>query len=224
MSICINSSEKTTSFINGAIMRPCCLYDCSIYSIFSSSIGVKNFICFVCINRLSPGYISHTASGLIRLGEFSEESQDRVDQIAEVFEEANIRCESVESLEKALWMKLVWNYPFNGLAIAEGGVDTGVLLNDLKREPLIRTIMAEVISVAAALGYEIPRSFIDQQVEITYPMKAYRPSSMIDYVEGRPVEYEGIWENPLKIAEQLNVPVPEMKKLAERIREQLKKV
>lgn len=175
-------------------------------------------LCFVCINRLSPGVISHTASGLIRIGEFVGGKSARLEKVAEVFSAAHFPCDAVDSLEKALWIKLVWNVPFNGLAIAEGGVDTAVLLHERGLESKVRAIMAEVIDVAAALGHVIPQSVIDHQVEITLPMGAYRPSSMIDFVEGRPVEFEAIWGIPLATADRLGVSVPEMEELADRIK------
>lgn len=180
-------------------------------------------LCFVCINRLGPGHISHTASGLIRVGSFLVGNDPALEQIASHFNHAKFTCETVESLEKALWMKLIWNIPFNGLAIAEGGVDTEVLLKERKLQPLIRDIMKEIIRVAAALGHYIPSSFIDKQIQITYPMLKYRPSSMIDYIQGSPVEFEAIWENPLKIAHNQNVEVPAMENLAKRIKERLQK-
>lgn len=171
-------------------------------------------LCFVCINRLQPGVISHTASGLIRIGEFDGKNSLRLAKIANIFNGANFTCEAVDSLEKALWMKLVWNYPFNGLAIVEGGVDTEILLKDRQLEPKIRSIMAEVVAIAKALGHEIPKDFIDNQIAITLKMDQYQPSSMIDYVNGLPVEYEAIWENPLKVARKVGVPVPAMEALA----------
>lgn len=176
-------------------------------------------LCFVCINRLSPGVIAHTASGLIRIGEFCGGRSARLERVAEVFSGANFPCEAVDSLEKALWMKLVWNVPFNGLAIAEGGVDTAVLLHERGLEPKVRAIMAEVLAVAAALGHTIPESFVDHQVGITMPMGPYRPSSMIDFVEGRPLEFDAIWGIPLETAHRLGVGVPEMEQLAARIKE-----
>lgn len=178
-------------------------------------------LCFVCINRLRPGVISHTASGLIRIGEFMGGESARLARIAETFVGAEIPCEAVSSLEKALWMKLVWNFPFNGLAIAEGGVDTEVLLKERGLEGEIRALMQEVIGVAAALGHHIPERFIEKQLEITYPMGKYRPSSMIDYVEGRPVEFNAIWEKPLETAREVGVPVPHMEDLAARIEKRL---
>lgn len=181
-------------------------------------------LCFVCINRLSPGVISHTAAGLVRVGEHSSEGiSPRLSGIVERFTHAGIPCEAVPCLEKALWMKLVWNVPFNGLAIAEGGVDTEILLQQRQREPEVRALMEEVVAVAAALGHEIPPSFLDKQIQITLPMGPYRPSSMIDYVEGRPVEYDAIWAQPIAVAHRIGVPVPHMEALAARIRSRLQK-
>lgn len=193
------------------------LGNCELLAELFGAHRVLGGLCFVCINRLAPGVISHTASGLIRIGEFSGGKSERLERISQVFSGAKFPCEAVDSLEKALWMKLVWNIPFNGLAIAEGGVDTSVLLGELKLELKVRAIMAEVIAVAAALGHAIPQSFVDQQVGITLPMGAYRPSSMIDFVEGRPVEVEAIWLNPLKVAKRVGVEVPEIEELAARI-------
>lgn len=179
-------------------------------------------LCFVCINRLSPGVIDHSASGLIRIGEFVGGKSERLEELERTFNGAHFPCEAMESLEEALWMKLVWNFPFNGLAIAEGGVDTEVLLKERCLESKVRAIMWEVVSVAAVLGYEIPESFVDLQIEITHPMKKYRPSSMIDFVEGRPVEFDAIWQKPLEVAKRLGVAVPEMGELVGRIAESLK--
>lgn len=178
-------------------------------------------LCFVCINRLDAGLISHTASGLIRLAWLSGGVDSYLENLVNLLKKAEIRCEAVDNLEKALWMKLVWNFPFNGLAIAEGGVDTHVLLHELNLEPLVRELMHEVITVGRALGHDISYDMIDQQVAITLPMGAYKPSSMIDFVAGKPVEYESIWQKPLEVAESIGVEVPQMRHLAARIRQKL---
>jgi len=44
-------------------------------------------------------------------------------------------------------------------------------------------------------------------------MRGYRPSSMIDYVEGQEVEVDAIWREPLRRAGEMSVPVPEIQKL-----------
>ena len=177
-------------------------------------------LCFVCINRLSPGRIDHSASGLVRVGKHLPNRHD-LDMLVKVLRAGGIHCEAVENLELAQWMKLVWNIPFNGLAIAEGGVDTQVLLGTNGMEQRIRKIMHEVQAVAAALGHVIEDAFIDHQIEVTRPMLAYRPSSMIDFTEGRAVEVDSIWREPLRRAHQLGVAVPEIEKLLSEIEAQI---
>ena len=181
-------------------------------------------LCFVCINRLSPGCICHSASGLVRVGAYLPSKDGGVTgRLVSFLEQGGVLCEAVENLEHAQWMKLVWNIPFNGLAIAEGGVDTDVLLASDGLEDRIRRIMHEVQAVAEALGYKISDRFIESQISVTRKMKAYRPSSMIDYVEGREVEVGAIWREPLRIAVEMGVPVPEIEGLLRGIEERLKR-
>jgi len=178
-------------------------------------------LCFICANRLAPGYISHTASGQIKIGEFQPDGSDRLEKWVQFLSDGGIDCRAVTSLEKAQWMKLVWNIPFNGLAISEGGVDTQTLLETPGMEERILKLMKEVQAVAAALGHEIEDDFLQQQIAVTYSMKAYRPSSMIDYVEGRAVEVDAIWREPYRRAMKLGVPVPEIERLLHEIEKKL---
>lgn len=178
-------------------------------------------LCFVCVNRIAPGVIRHTAAGQIRVGEYLPDGSDRLSELVKMMENSGINCRLVESLEQAQWMKLVWNIPFNGLAITEGGVDTAVLLATPGMEERIRRIMVEIQAVAAAIGYKIEDLFINQQVEVTRTMSAYRPSSMIDYVEGREVEVDAIWREPYRRAQKLGVNTPEIKSLLDQIDQRL---
>jgi len=177
-------------------------------------------LCFVCINRLGPGRLHHSASGMIRVGEYESSENgvsNRLSQLVGWLKDGGIVCQAVPNLEMAQWMKLVWNIPFNGLAIAEGGVDTGVLLAMPGMEDRIRRIMGEIQAVAKALAHEIADDFIEKQISLTRPMEGYRPSSMIDYVEGRDVEVDAIWRQPLLQARALGVEVPEIEQLLSQI-------
>ena len=44
-------------------------------------------------------------------------------------------------------------------------------------------------------------------------MYAYKPSSLIDYIAGKPVELESIWGEPLRRGQALGVLMPELAKL-----------
>ncbi len=178
-------------------------------------------LCFVCINRARPSFIRHLAKGLVTIGEFRGGPSGRLHRLVERCSAAGIECRAVEDLVEAQWVKLVWNVPFNGLCIAEGGITTEDLLQREGGEDQVRLLMEEVIVGARALGKEISATLIDQQITDTYEMGGYRPSSMIDYLERREVEVEAIWAEPLRRAEEAGARLPHWRALLARIRTRL---
>lgn len=178
-------------------------------------------LCFVCINRVAPGHVRHTAGGRVSIGEWRRDDSGRAELLARRFKAAGIPAQAVPDLVVSQWEKLVWNVPFNGLAVAEGGVTTDVLLASRETEAEVRALMAEVIAAARALGHNLGDDLIDLNVDRTRPMGPYRPSSMIDFLDGREVELGPIWEEPLRRAQQAGVPMPRLEKLLDRIRARL---
>ena len=124
-------------------------------------------------------------------------------------------------LERAQWEKLVWNIPFNGLSVAEGGVTTDVLLESPRTESEIRALMAEVIAAARAQGLDLSEDLIDHNINLTRPMGPYRTSSMIDFTESREVEVDSIWREPLRLAQAAGVAMPRLEALLGRIEQRL---
>lgn len=180
-------------------------------------------LCFVCINRVGPGHIRHIAKGLVTIGEVARAPGARLAEVERRFTAAGIECRAVENLAAAQWEKLVWNVPFNGLCIAEGGIDTAELLARPGGEEEVRAVMREVIAGAGALGIAIPEEMIEHQITATREMGAYRPSSMIDYLDGRAVEVEAIWAEPLRRARAAGAELPHWAKLIEGIEERIAK-
>ncbi len=178
-------------------------------------------LCFVCINRISPGLVHHSAGGRVAIGEWRPGLAGRAAEIALRFNTAGIPGTAVESLEQAQWEKLVWNIPFNGLSVAEGGVTTDGLLASADSETEIQTLMAEIIAAGRALGHNLGDDLIAYNIERTRPMGPYRTSSMIDFVAGREVEVGPIWQEPLRRANAAGVAMPHLEKLLERIETRL---
>lgn len=193
------------------------LGNCEVIEAITGPDRVLGGLCFVCINRLEPGFVRHTAGGRVTLGEWQDDDRGRAEEIARRFKAAGIPGEAVGNLREAQWKKLVWNVPFNGLAIAEGGVTTDVLLADPAVEAEVRALMTEVVAAARAMGLEVEDEWIDFNIERTRPMGPYKPSSMIDFVEGREVELEPIWQEPLRQAKEAGVETPHLEKLLARI-------
>jgi len=165
-------------------------------------------LCFTCINRSPDGVIHHLGQGHITMGEYRRPAGEDSARIAAAFNRAGVPTRTADSLEALQWRKLVWNIPFNGLAVTEGGLDTEALLALPGGEEKVRTLIAEVVAAAARLGHEFSPDLVDQQIAVTRTMGAYRPSSLVDFLEGRPVEAEAIWGEPLRRARVLGVPTP----------------
>ena len=175
-------------------------------------------LCFVCINRLAAGVIHHIAQGRINLGEHCGAPGPRTHAIANVLMQAGVDCVIEPSLVAARWKKLVWNIPFNGLSIVEGGIDTATILANARIEKRVRDLMREIIATAQALGHSVPFELIDDMIERTRTMSEYRPSSLIDYQEGREVELEPIWGETIRKAAEAQLVMPQVAALYEQLK------
>ena len=189
-------------------------------------------LCFVCLNREEPGVIRYIDHGLIVLGEFQRPAQTRTHDLAALFQNAGVKCHVTEDLARAHWEKLVWNIPFNGLGVASAAgyeavsgakcqvsgvrvpcLTTDKLLGDVRWEKIVRELMLEVIAAAGALGFVIPSAFAGKQIERTRTMGEYRPSTLVDFEAGRPLELESLFLEPLRLAHRAGVAVPRLEKL-----------
>lgn len=181
---------------------------------------VYGAICYIGCMRTAPGVVKCSFPGLMTIGKFGQGVDDRTQAIAALWRHAGVKCTAQDNLELQRWHKLVWNVPFNGLAIVVGGT-TDVLIADEGLRLLARRLMEEVVGAAAKFGHEISRSFVDLQFERTAKMGPYRPSSLIDFEEGRDVEIEEIWGEPVRRAKAIGAPVPRMEMLYWLIKQRL---
>jgi len=155
-------------------------------------------LCFVCLNRIQPAEVLHIGHGSLAIGAFTPEPFSLVESIAGMFEEAGITAKASPNLDEICWRKLAWNIPFNGLSVAAGGIDVQQILNHPQLRVLLRDLIQDVVQIARKIGHDIPDSFIDLQIEKTLPMGPYKPSSLLDFQEGRPLEVEAIWGEPYR--------------------------
>jgi 2-dehydropantoate 2-reductase len=190
-------------------------------------------LCFVCLNRVAPGVIHHLGYGQVVLGEFQRPPQPRTHHLAARFCAAAVPCTVTDNLARAHWEKLVWNIPFNGLGVASAAgcnalvqsscdprpstarqcLTTDKLLADARWARLVRDLMLEVIAAARALGFDVPDTFADQQIERTRTMGAYRASTLIDFERGQPLELESLFLEPLRQATRAGVAMPQLSTL-----------
>jgi 2-dehydropantoate 2-reductase len=182
---------------------------------------VLGAICYIGCMRTAPGVVDCSFPGLMTIGKFGKPAGERTQMIAALWRRAGVKCTAQDNLELQRWHKLVWNVPFNGLSIVSGGITTDVIIADEGLRLMARRLMEEVVEAAAKFGHVISRSFVDLQFERTAKMGGYRPSSLIDFEEGRDMEIEEIWGEPVRRAKQVGATVPRMEMLYWLIRQRL---
>ena len=161
-------------------------------------------LAFVCINRVAPGEISHTAHGLIKIGEYHPGITPRLKKLSEIFNSSQIQCQMLENLEQGRWEKLIWNVPFNGLG-AVMDLTSDRIVGSAAGLELTRELMSEIVTVAQAVGIKLDEALIEQNIKRTLAMGPYRSSMQIDRQLARPMEIEAIIGNPLRVAQAAGV-------------------
>ena len=170
-------------------------------------------LCFVCLNRVSPGVVENYLLGSVAIGEHGAPASKRTKEIGQLFSQAGVTCRVSDDLRRMQWRKLVWNVPFNGLSIAAGGVTTDVIVSDEGLSGLAKGLMEEIVSAAEKMGMELSRDIVDENIELTRRMGEYAPSSLVDFQAGRTVEVEAIWGEPLRQGLQAGAEMPRLEAL-----------
>lgn len=167
-------------------------------------------LCFICLSRVSPTEVVRYDYGHMVIGEFGRKPGDRLRTIAERFETCGIKCRVAEDLALEHWRKLVWNIPFNGLSILAGGIDTAAILADRALHRVTLALMGEVIEAANKCGHRLESTAILEQIKRTEEMGAYKPSTLLDWEAGKPLEIEAIWGEPLRRAATAGARLPQL--------------
>lgn len=178
-------------------------------------------LAFLCSNKTGPGEIHHLDYGAVRLGEHRADGRaagitPAMLAIAGDLKRAGIPVVLEDDLVLARWKKLVWNVPYNGLCVVERSA-TDAIMNDAALRARCEKIMREVLAIAAAVGRDIHPSFVDAMLRDTANMVPYKPSMLLDFECGRPLELEAIYRRPLEVARAHGVECPEIESLYARL-------
>ena len=180
---------------------------------------VLGALCYVCISRVAPGVVEEFDAGRVEIGEYLGPPQSRTRRVAEHFRRGGVTCRVVENLTLERWRKLIWNIPFNGLSITSGGFDTAALLSNEQLRANCIALMEEVIGAAEKSGFQLPNDIIQRELERTKGMGPYKPSTLIDFEEGKRFEVEAIWGEPLRRAMVVGAKTPRLESLYAQLKE-----
>ncbi|NBC10367.1 MAG: putative 2-dehydropantoate 2-reductase [Planctomycetes bacterium] len=186
------------------------------------AVTILGGLCFVCIHKQGPGHIEHKDYGLVTVGEYRADGQPAgntgaVQQVLDDFVPTKIPFEAAPDLTLARWKKLVWNVPFNGLCVAEQ-TTTDELVCSPEHLAHVEALMREVqAGCEAVTGRAIDEAHVQKMLDNTRRMTPYKPSMMLDFEAGRPMEVEAIFGEPVRQAEAAGAAVPRMRALYEHL-------
>lgn len=170
--------------------------------------------------------VNHIAFGALHIGHSDDDSDELA--VASALWAATKIAEKVtvaQSLRHAQWSKLCWNIPFSGLCVALGGVTTDIIANDPDLRFMADNIMIDTISLAnedmrlkhcediaplaphrvapvlSLLDFEKVRSYC---WGLTDRMGPYKPSTLLDLINGADLELEYIFRLPLQRAKEIS--------------------
>lgn len=167
-------------------------------------------LAFVAASRTGDGVVEHKAYGRLVMGDFPAGISAHCRELADCFRAGGIRVDVTEQVVGERWRKCLWNTPFNPLSVIANGADTHTILDTEGGESLIREMIREVMAVARADGYLLDEALIEQNIESTRRMPAYKNSMALDYLNDRPIEREAVLGNVVAIAHRYGVPVPRL--------------
>lgn len=170
--------------------------------------------CFLCSNKVGPGYIRHLDYGRIVFGAYRGidgtdpgPSQSLLQRILDDMIASGIEAYLTDDLPTTKWKKLMWNIPFNGLSVLLNA-STDAIMGDPDSRSLARRISEEVRQIAESAGSPIEPSYVDWVIDHTDDMVPYDSSMRLDFLNGRPIEVQAIYGNALQEAQRCNFHAP----------------
>jgi 2-dehydropantoate 2-reductase len=166
-------------------------------------------LCFIVSYISAPGVITHTShKANIILGEIDNAKSQRVLEIAEVFNKAEISNSIPEDITLEIWKKFLFIASISAL----GGL-TRVPLGKMRESDYLKDIMIktgkEIIAVANAKNIRLNSDHLDLVLETIANLNPQTTAStQRDIMEGKPSELENFNGYIVKEGNRLGVPTP----------------
>jgi len=145
---------------------------------------------------VAPGVVEATGVAQVVMGAWkcasdNPQLQQRLQSIAEAFNEAGIPTTLSDDIQQALWRKLLINNGVNPLS-ALTRLDTRSLTTHPVLARTVYQLMEEAALAASADGVTLTRDDIDEMYRLICQFDAIKTSMLVDLEKGRPLELEAI--------------------------------
>lgn len=163
------------------------------------------------------GKITHAGQGPTSIGRFFSENDQSVDRVADVFTEAGIKTDVSNSIQDAIWEKVLVNLGINA-ATALSQVQNGAIANTDPGRNLAKKAVIEGKSVAVQEGRTVREDIVKYVFEIARTTATNKSSMRQDLEAGRDTEIETLNGEIIRRAEIHEIEVPVNETLTELVR------
>ncbi len=158
---------------------------------------------------VEPGVVQHVEGKRFSLGEPDGARSERAAAIGKALAEAGLKAPVQTRIRQEIWLKLLGNATFNPVSAL-----TRATLGQIGAAPearaLVRALMAEVYSVAAALGVEVEIG-IERRMEAGFAVGEHKTSMLQDLEAGRPLEVDALVGAVCELGDQLGLQLPHLR-------------
>lgn len=178
--------------------------------IIGSIFGIEKVIgsvAFIGSQISEAGVISHTASGMITIGELNGVKSKRCEKILYIFERAKIPIKLSENIQNDIWAKMVWNTGFNAITALTDSLVSDVLSIPESRR-IVEMTMKETVEVANKKGIRLSDDLIDKTISKTLKAGEIKTSMLQDRENGKAMEIDSINGAIVRLGHERNIPVP----------------
>ncbi len=166
-------------------------------------------LCAIVSFIVEPGHIRHAAfDPMVMFGELDNQRTGRVERLRQAFTQANVTAEVPQDIHRSMWTKFLFIATLSGI-----GALTRVPIGVWRAVPEIRAIVTEslreVVALATVRGIDLGADAIEKTWERYDALPPASTSSLQrDVIEGKPSELDAQLGAIVRLAKQVNVPVP----------------
>jgi 2-dehydropantoate 2-reductase len=172
-------------------------------------------VTYIAVYQKEAGTIIYDSAekSKIILGMYPQSTMEHCKELQALWLQSGLNCTVVDDIIQKRWEKLVWNAAMNPITVLGGRRFISFIGNNPTGRQLARDVMTEVSKIAAASGYVIDESLIDDYLEKSRQASEIETSMLQDFDAKKSMEYEAILGNTIKVAHRHNIPAPRLETL-----------
>lgn len=167
--------------------------------------------------KVSPNVVVHTEGQKLFIGSYPASQKADTQQLADILSRGGATVKVEDDVQVERWKKIVANGCWNPVCALSACRDVAFLGVSSFASGFVRSVMGEICTVAAAVGYGdvINSDVVDFQMarSAARPFPGVEPSMMSDMNAGARMEVEAVVGSIVRIARDKSLDVPRLETL-----------